>query len=230
MSNPNCAAKITDFFVCLPLRFQTKSDKNVAYVGPYLDTFNVSMVLPVAGEHPQTPTVDASADYSIYSVRWVKLTSEESAVLTEDDVFEEGVWHQLRVGVQSSFPIVDEPVGYFNGEQVNCRRTSGFKATLSYEYQPLPPAPKITKQPTSVTATLGTTAKFTVKATGGDLSYQWQYKKAGSSTWYNSTSTGNKTATLTVEATAARNGMQFRCIVKNSLGTATSNAAKLTVT
>ncbi len=90
--------------------------------------------------------------------------------------------------------------------------------------------PAITTQPSNKTAAAGSTAKFTVKATGGDLSYQWQYKKAGSSTWYNSTSTGNKTATLTVEATAARNGMQFRCIVKNSLGTATSNAAKLTVT
>ncbi len=103
-------------------------------------------------------------------------------------------------------------------------KSSAVKLTTASKVQPA-----ITTQPTAKTAAAGETVKFTVKATGGDLSYQWQYKKAGASTWYNSTSTGNKTATLTVEATAARNGMQFRCIVKNSLGSVTSSAVKLTV-
>ncbi len=89
--------------------------------------------------------------------------------------------------------------------------------------------PAITGQPQSITASVGGTAQFTVKASGGDLTYQWQYRKPGATSWYNSTQSGSKTATLSVEATAARNGFEYRCIVKNSLGSATSSAAKLTV-
>ncbi len=89
--------------------------------------------------------------------------------------------------------------------------------------------PVIQTQPASKTVSSGTTVKFTVEATGGSLTYQWQFKAPGTDTWYNSTMTGAKTATLTVEATAGRNGQQYRCIVKNSQGTATSSAAKLTV-
>ena len=89
--------------------------------------------------------------------------------------------------------------------------------------------PVIQTQPANKTASAGQTVKFTVEATGGSLTYQWQFKAPGTDTWYNSSMTGAKTATLTVEATAGRNGQQYRCIVKNSQGTATSSAAKLTV-
>ena len=91
-------------------------------------------------------------------------------------------------------------------------------------------APKITTQPKSVTVSEGTTVKFTVAASGSDLSYQWQFKAPGTSTWNNSSMTGAKTATLSVAATTARNGQQYRCVVKNSGGSVTSSAATLTVT
>ena len=89
--------------------------------------------------------------------------------------------------------------------------------------------PSITTQPQNKTAAAGTTVKFTVEASGSGLSYQWQFKAPGTTTWNNSSMTGAKTATLSVEATTARNGQQYRCIVKNSAGSVTSNAAKLTV-
>ena len=88
----------------------------------------------------------------------------------------------------------------------------------------------ITTQPSDVTAAVGDTAKFTVKASGSGLSYQWQYKKAGGSTWYNSSFTGAKTATMSVPVIAARDGYEYRCVVKDSNGNkATSSSAKLTV-
>ena len=66
-------------------------------------------------------------------------------------------------------------------------------------------------------------------ATGSGLKYQWQYSTNGS-TWYDTALTGYNTATLTVTASSAVNGRQFRCIVTDSSdNTATSNAAKLTV-
>ena len=93
------------------------------------------------------------------------------------------------------------------------------------------PAPAITTQPANVTAAAGDTAVFQVKTTGTVASYQWQYKTASGSTWANATATGNKTATLKVPVTAARNGNSYRCRITFSTGKVlTSNAAKLTVT
>lgn len=86
----------------------------------------------------------------------------------------------------------------------------------------------ITTQPAAKSVSEGTTAKFTVKAKAGS-SYQWQVSTDNGKTWKNSGMTGNKTATLKVSATTARNGYMFRCVVKNNNFTETSKAVKLTV-
>ncbi len=89
--------------------------------------------------------------------------------------------------------------------------------------------PTITTHPSNVTKAAGSgSATFKVVASGSGLSYQWQYLAPGGS-WKDSPATGNKTATLTVPATASRSGYQYRCVVKNSGGTTTSSAATLTV-
>ncbi len=89
--------------------------------------------------------------------------------------------------------------------------------------------PVITTSPSGKTVAKGETAKFTVKATGTDLCYQWQYRTSGTDTWKTSTMTGAKTATLSVEGTTARNGYQYRCKVYNVGGAVYSKAATLTV-
>lgn len=90
-------------------------------------------------------------------------------------------------------------------------------------------APAITTQPTAQTVTEGKTATFTVEATGGNLSYQWQQSTDNGSKWTNIT--GETNATYTTPATTMdMNGWQHRCVVKNSIDEATSNAATLTVT
>ena len=73
------------------------------------------------------------------------------------------------------------------------------------------------------------TAKFSVTATGTGLSYQWQYSTNNGSTWKDSTTAGYNTAEMPVTAAAYRNGYLYRCVVSNSLGSATSASAKLTV-
>ena len=88
-------------------------------------------------------------------------------------------------------------------------------------------APKITTQPSNASVALGKTATFKVVATGSNLSYQWQYKRAGASSWTDWS--GKTSATLTVTAASNNNGCQYRCLVSNPLGTKTSNAATLTV-
>ncbi len=90
---------------------------------------------------------------------------------------------------------------------------------------------KIESNPADVTAPVGGTASFTVVASGDVVSYQWQYKTPAGA-WKNSSSktAGYNTDTLTVEATAARNGYQYRCVVTDQDGnTVISEPAALTV-
>ena len=84
-------------------------------------------------------------------------------------------------------------------------------------------APSITQQPSSVTVTAGQTATFSVTSIGTDpLSYQWLQGTT--------TITGATLASYTTPVTTtANNGTQYKVVVSNSAGNATSNPATLTV-
>ena len=90
---------------------------------------------------------------------------------------------------------------------------------------PPPPgvAPTITTQPVSASVTGGTAASFSVAATGdAPLAYQWQRNGADIA--------GATAATYTLAAPVlGDSGAAFRAVVTNAVGTATSNAATLTV-
>ncbi|MBR5343630.1 MAG: immunoglobulin domain-containing protein [Oscillospiraceae bacterium] len=90
--------------------------------------------------------------------------------------------------------------------------------------------PTITTQPKSQTVSEGSTAKFTVKATGA-TGYRWQYRTSSTGSWNNCTSAtaGYNKATLQVSATKARNGYQYRCKVSNAAASVTSSTVTLTV-
>ena len=84
-------------------------------------------------------------------------------------------------------------------------------------------APSIATQPVNQTVTTGQTATFSVAASGsGTLSYQW--RKNGTAV------SGATSASYTTPATSATDsGSQFSVRVSNGAGSATSNAATLTV-
>jgi hypothetical protein len=86
-----------------------------------------------------------------------------------------------------------------------------------------PVAPSITTQPASQTVTTGQTASFSVAASGtAPLSYQWRKN--------NVTISGATSSSYTTPATTSSdNGAQFTVVVSNTAGSATSNAATLTV-
>jgi hypothetical protein len=100
----------------------------------------------------------------------------------------------------------------------------------------VPTSPLIATQPQNATAAVGSIAVFTVAASGTPVpTYLWQRLPAGATTWSNlgnnASYAGVTTATLTVGSTTqAMNGDQFRCMVTNSAGTATSGVVTLTVT
>lgn len=91
---------------------------------------------------------------------------------------------------------------------------------------------KITQQPVDVTVSENGEAVFTVKAEGTELSYQWQFQPASSTTEWSSTSaTGATTSRLTIVASAYRNGYKYRCVITDGHGNSiTSLPAILTIT
>jgi Immunoglobulin I-set domain len=85
-------------------------------------------------------------------------------------------------------------------------------------------APVITTQPVSQTVGVGQTATFVVVATGSaPLSYQWQKNGAN-------ISGATSSSYATPAAASTDNAAKFTVVVSNSVGSATSNAAILTVT
>jgi len=96
-------------------------------------------------------------------------------------------------------------------------------------------APVVVTHPASQQALAGGAVAFPVIATGEPApTYRWQRQPAGSTSFTDLANggayAGATTATLTVSgATAAMAGDQFRCVVTNSAGAATSNAATMTV-
>lgn len=88
----------------------------------------------------------------------------------------------------------------------------------------------ITQQPEDVTIEADEYATFTVKASGENLSYRWQYSTNGGQSWSNSTATSAYSDTYRLKATAARDGYKVRCRVSDGNETLTSEVATLTVT
>jgi len=100
-----------------------------------------------------------------------------------------------------------------------CGTVTSNAATLTVN--PACTAPSISVHPVSATKTVGQSVTFSVTATGtAPLSYQW--RKDGGNVGTNSNS-------YTISAVAVSNAGDYDVVVSNSCGSATSNAATLTV-
>ncbi|MBN1982203.1 MAG: hypothetical protein JW795_11770 [Chitinivibrionales bacterium] len=82
--------------------------------------------------------------------------------------------------------------------------------------------PRILLHPLSTTVAKGEKAAFTVKASGTNISYQWQ--KNGTAI-----DSASSAAYETPAVTVSDNNARFRCRVSNTLGADTSNEAVLTI-
>lgn len=114
--------------------------------------------------------------------------------------------------------------------QFCCEITDAYGNKLSTNAVRITEVITIVTQPVNANAGYGETVSFSVEANGTNLTYQWQYCAADSTAWRNTNLSGYDTRTLTTEATAARNGNKYRCVITNQYGTSvTSNAAALSV-
>ncbi|MER3463680.1 MAG: hypothetical protein C4329_03930, partial [Chitinophagaceae bacterium] len=85
------------------------------------------------------------------------------------------------------------------------------------------PAPTITTQPVAIARCVGTTANFSVVASGTGLTYQW--RKDGTNI------SGATSATLTLNNITAADAGNYDVVITNNCGTSvTSNAVALTIT
>ncbi|MGH9044342.1 MAG: G1 family glutamic endopeptidase [Acidimicrobiales bacterium] len=90
-------------------------------------------------------------------------------------------------------------------------------------------APTVTQQPSSVTVTAGSPASFSAGATGTPTpTVQWQDSTDGGSTW-NSVSGATSTTYSIPSTTVAQSGTQYQAVFSNAEGSATTDAATLTV-
>ncbi len=90
-------------------------------------------------------------------------------------------------------------------------------------------APAITAQPSDCTVAVGGTAKFTVAASGSNLKYQWYYRNSSSDSWKASTMACGKTSVFSFTAQESHNGHQYKCVVSNVYGSATTYTVWVTV-
>ena len=95
--------------------------------------------------------------------------------------------------------------------------------------QPTEKKPGISKQPQNVSVKAGEQATFTVKATGTDLTYQWQINRNNGKGFLDITG-ADKASYTTGVADMLCNGYKYQCVISNSAGSVTTNAATLTVT
>jgi hypothetical protein len=105
----------------------------------------------------------------------------------------------------------------------NCGSTTSNAATLT-----LNNVVAITTQPRDATACAGTTATFTVAATGSvPLTYQWRFNSTNLAD--GGTISGSGTDTLTISSVVAGDAGSYDCVISNACNIATSAAANLQI-
>ncbi|MBQ1501771.1 MAG: S-layer homology domain-containing protein, partial [Firmicutes bacterium] len=199
----------------------------------------------------------ASGNFSIYKVKWDDYTAKEYE-LAEGTKAIAGHKYRLDIQLKPNsgyvFPYTPNSnpgsdwqfysgTAKLNGENCTTTKDPGPYATvltttgslnsgclgITVYYTATAPAaaPVITQNPKDQAVKEGETAKFTVAATGDDLKYQWYIQMPGAST---SQKAGSTSATLTLaKVNMDYNGARVWCEVSNSVGSATSTKATLTV-
>lgn len=121
-----------------------------------------------------------------------------------------------------------------NNRQYRCKITANAGGSVAYtnaatlRVNPKAVRPTITSHPKSVSVNNGATYSMAVRASGtAPLTYKWQYKNSGQTSWSNSSQKGS---TIYLTANSSANGRKYRAVVSNSEGTAYSNSATVTVT
>ena len=133
------------------------------------------------------------------------------------------VWRNSSMAGSTTEAISVEIASYRNGQKYRCVVTGASGHSVTSDAAKIivgaaEGAPVITGQPESYTGEVGATAVFEVKASGTNLTYQWQYCNAKSNIWRASSMEGSTTSKLSVPVTAGRDGQKYRCVITGGNG------------
>jgi hypothetical protein len=185
-------------------------------------TLQSAVIAPSITTQPASQTVTAGQ-----SVTFAVVASGTGPLAYQWQKSVNGAW--TNVGTNATSYTISATASTDAGSyrvQVTNSAGTATSSTATLTVNSPPTAPSITSQPASKTVTAGQSASFSVTATGtGPLSYQWQ--KSMSGTWTNIS--GATSAAYTISSTTASSAGSYRVIVSNSVGSATSNSATLTV-
>ena len=172
------------------------------------------------------PPVSYSNTYTYDTVGNILTSSDGEA--THTYTYGDAEWKDLLTaydGEAITYDAIGNPTSYYNGERWTLGWENGRQLTSLSKQPPV----VITTQPENYYGTTGSTATFTVAASGDRVAYQWQCSTDDGETWSNIS--GGTSTTLNVPIQASVNGNLYRCIAKDYMGhAATSQAGKLTVT
>ncbi len=140
-----------------------------------------------------------------------------------------GTYSSISGATSTSYAVNASPAN--NGYYYKCQVSGscGAAKTSNYASLTVNSLPSITSNPSDQSVCLGSTATFSVSATGSGLTYQWQKSGSIGMTIYNNTPiSGATSSSYSFTPSLDDNNFTYRCIVSNSCS-ATSNPATLRV-
>ena len=125
-------------------------------------------------------------------------------------------WIETAMEGATKMTVYIESTTARDGYQYRCRITD-VTGLVTYTEPATMRVLSFKSHPVETFAATGTTVTFTVATSVNDgFTYQWQYRRNATASWTNTTMTGYDTATLSVGATLARNGYEYRCVLTGS--------------
>ena len=137
----------------------------------------------------------------------------------------EGEWTSIAGQTKKDLSIVASKAN--DGSQYYChiQNADGEADTAVVTLTVTPQPPTIKTQPKDAKVKIGAKAKFKVKASGKNVTYQWYYRTSETGEWI--LLEGATKDKYEVKVTAEMIGWQFRCLAKNADGQVYSKPATL---
>ena len=224
--------------MAVPISCDTAVFTAIASNGIAPDATSTSALLTV-NPTPVAPSITSQPlDFSVVAPGTATFTAAASGVPTPTAQWQQSTdggvtWANINGATSSTYTIpattVADDAKRFRAVFTNASgSTTSNPATLTVN--PAPVAPMVTFQPADASVQAPNAAEFTAIASGTPApSIQWQQSTDGGVTWSTPPGAGGNPF-QTGPTTAGDNGKRFRAVFTNVAGTATSNAATLTVT
>jgi hypothetical protein len=191
------------------------------------------VILQPAAPAAPTGLTATNASSSQLKLIWMDNATNETAYFVQRSLQDANYWTPLATNLpagSTSYTDTNLAASTTYDYRVCAIGTGGPSAYASASYSPAPP--QITGQPQSVTNYSGRAVSFTVIASSSTTpTYQWQAGTSGNFANLSNSGLifGATNATLRLTNNFGCNGVQFKVIVGNACGSATSDPATLAV-